>query len=188
MKKIRNYMLSATLLLALLGFSATKTLACEQHFPDGTIGNCPDQSCEDFIDPGDGTYCVECPISYYNRNTTYATYDQKLEEAWIKTSGKPVRIMSDKYLAFSKAMFQKYGKVKRDKVINEKIKNEYIAFFRTDDHKVSAQRFEQCCKILNLKVRSDAMNAETGNGPLNKSGELRKIYTGDSVSVTNRIK
>ena len=93
MKNIKNYLLNATFLLALLGFSLTRTYGCEQHFPDGTIGNCPGQDCSGFIDPHDGTYCVECPISYYNPNTTYLTYDQKSGEAWIKTSEKPVRIM-----------------------------------------------------------------------------------------------
>ncbi|MDP3581186.1 MAG: hypothetical protein Q8S39_04575 [Ignavibacteria bacterium] len=149
LRNIRYFLLVS---IMMVGFTI-EAFGCEQHFPDGTIGNCPDQSCEDFIDPGDGTYCVECLSGYYNPNTTYISYDRKLGEAWIKTGGKPVRIMSDKYFAFSKALFLKYGKLKRDKAVNEKIKMEYAAFFKTDDHKVFPKRLDQCCKILGLKVR-----------------------------------
>ena len=153
MKKIKTRMHGAALSLALLGLIATSAFSCEQHFPDGSIGNCPDQTCADFIDPGDGTYCVECPIAFYNPNTSYITYNSKLAEAWIVTDKKPVRIMGEKYVAFSKAMLQKYGKVKRDKAVNEQIKQEFAAFRKADDHKVSLERLKQSSKSLNLKVR-----------------------------------
>lgn len=141
----------------LFGISVTSAYCCEQHFPDGTIGNCPDQTCEDFIDPGDGTTCVECPVAFYNPDKYEITYSRKLGEAWIVTGEKgkkPVRIMSNKYVAFSKTMQEKYGKVKRDKATNEKIKLEFVAFFKTDDNKVSPERLKQSSKSLNLKIRN----------------------------------
>lgn len=144
--------------LALFGLGVNGAFGCEQHFPDGTIGNCPDQTCEDFIDPGDGTYCVECPIAFYNPNTAYITFSKKTAEAWIvtgKKDAKPVRVMGDKYVAFSKEMLEKYGKVKRDKAVDKKIQQEFAAFFKTDGHKkVSPERLKQTGKSLDLKIRN----------------------------------
>jgi hypothetical protein len=155
MRRFTRLLLSASFMLALLSFGLTKALACEMHYPGGTIGNCPDQTCADFIDPGDGTYCVECLSNFYNPNTTYISYNKKLSEAWIITgSGKPIRVMSDKYKGFTKMLSEKYSKLKKDKAVTEKIKNEYADFFKTDDNKVSAKRLETCSKLLNLKVRN----------------------------------
>ena len=154
MRKFTRLLLSASFMLALLSCGLTKALACEMHFPGGSIGNCPDQTCADFIDPGDGTYCVDCINGFYNSNTTYISYNQSLSEAWIITgSGKPIRILSDKYKGFTKMLSEKYGKLKRDKAVTEKIKKEYAAFFKTDDNKVSMKRVELCSKLFNLKVR-----------------------------------
>ena len=154
MKKIKTCQLGVALALALFGLSVTSAFCCEQHFPDGTIGNCPDQTCADFIDPGDGTYCVECPIAFYNPNTAYITYDKKTSEAWIVTGKKPVRLMGEKYVAFSKAMLKKYGKRKREKAEDEQVKREFAAFFKSDDHKVSPERLKKSSESLNLKVRN----------------------------------
>ena len=147
--------LTATFLIAMLGFSTANLFgACEQHFPDGSIGVCPDGDCSDFIDPGDGTTCVDCGIAYYPTNTAYILYNKKTGEAWIETGKKPIpRIMSDKYLAFQKVMLEKYGKRKRTKAEGETIKKEFALFFKTDDHKVSPDRLERSCKNLNLKVK-----------------------------------
>lgn len=154
MKNIKSCPLGVVLALVLFGLSATGALACEQHFPGGGIGNCPGQSCDDFIDPGDGTYCVECGIDFYNPQTYYITYNKRTAEAWIVGGKKPVMLMGEKYVAFNKDMLKKYGKVKRDKAVDEKIKAEFAAFRKADDHKVSPERLEKSAKILNLKVRN----------------------------------
>ncbi len=151
---MKKYLLGATFLFVMLAGCLSISFACEQHFPDGSIGNCPDQSCTDFIDPGDGTYCVECPAAFYNPNTTYITYNKQSGEAWIITGKKPVRIMSDTYAVFAKNLFNKYGKTKRDRATILKIKNEYAAFFKTDNKRVSEKRLNESSKILNLKVRN----------------------------------
>ncbi len=105
-------------------------------------------------------------------------------EAWIVLEKDTTRfpISSDAFEAFHKEQEAKYAKAnKDDEKIQEEMEREYIAFSKTDDHKVSSELLAKISEIIGFKIVKGRNTPESTIPPV----DVCDCGTWSSLSVQN---
>jgi hypothetical protein len=154
MKKIKNYLLSITFLITSLCFPQTIAASCFVCLHNGQCGEVSGW-CGLVSQFACVVTCEDCTIAYFNPKTDYIAIDTQSGGAWIFKGNRKIQILGDKCESFVKAMQEKYAKAKMgDKQIQKQLDAEFLAFSRTDNHKVSSKLLELMSNETGLKIKS----------------------------------
>ena len=142
--------------------------------PNSSCNECANSSC------CSGDLCFTLGPLMFKPQTDYVLSENG--QAWLVQGTKKTQFASDNLDSFIKSMSRKYEKANRDNPdIKKEMENAWREFDKNPDNGiVSPTRLSAFQKEMGLEIRNEN-NA-------NKLGEPKKIYRGDSVSVTKRTK